>query len=60
MARDVLHQPAPLAVREHLQRHPEQLTLTDVDHNHGTTDLDTPEQCAELARRTGWHLVMPD
>jgi CTP:molybdopterin cytidylyltransferase MocA len=60
MARDVLQQPAPLAVREHLQRHPEQLTLTDVDHNHGTTDLDTPEQCAELARRTGWHLVMPD
>jgi molybdenum cofactor cytidylyltransferase len=59
LARDVLHQPEPLAVREHLQRNPALISHIDVAHNHCTTDLDTPEQCTELARHTGWHLAMP-
>lgn len=59
LARDVLDQPAPLAVREHLQRNPALIRHIDVAHNHCITDLDTPEHCAELARHTGWHLTMP-
>jgi CTP:molybdopterin cytidylyltransferase MocA len=59
LARAVLHQPAPLAVREHLQRNPALIRCVDVAHDHCTTDLDTPEQCAALALRTGWHLAMP-
>jgi CTP:molybdopterin cytidylyltransferase MocA len=59
LADDVLRQPEPLAVRELLQRDPALIHYIDVAHNHCTTDLDTPEQCAELARHTGWNLAMP-
>lgn len=52
----VLADRLPGALRAWLDAHPEDVLRWRVDCDHYVVDLDTPEDLARLAARTGWHV----
>lgn len=50
---------ANLGCRQLSERHPELVHVHVTDNRRFITDVDTPEDVEELARRTGWQLEVP-
>jgi molybdenum cofactor cytidylyltransferase len=55
----ILESAANVGCRHLIERHPELVHVHVTDNRRFVTDVDTPEDVDELARRTGWRLELP-
>jgi molybdenum cofactor cytidylyltransferase len=56
---DILASDANLGCRHFIERNPELVHVHDTTNTRFVTDLDTLDDVAQLARRTGWKLELP-
>ena len=55
----ILASDANLACRRFIESHPELVLVHETGNTRYITDLDTPEDVAQLAQRTGWKFELP-